>query len=63
MLSVSESYIIGIDISTNDDEACITVAKQNGSRLTLINVIQGEEVTEIYNKLTKNKLERSSKNE
>ena len=61
MLKVSESYIIGIDISPDGDESTLTVAQHVGSRLNLINVFYGQEAENIYNKLTNNKLERGNK--
>ena len=51
MLKVSESLIIGIDI-THEDESVITVARSNGSKLTHVKTITGKEAEDLYNKLT-----------
>lgn len=51
MLKVSETLIIGIDI-TQEDESVITVAKSNGSTLTHVNTITGQEAEDLYKKLT-----------
>ena len=63
MLSVSENYIIGIDISPKGDETTLTVSKHTGSRMMLVNVIQGSEAEDLYCKLTRQIIERSSNNE
>lgn len=51
MLKVSETLIIGIDIA-HEDESVITVAKSNGSTLTHVNTIAGQEAEDLYKKLT-----------
>ena len=59
MLSISESYIIGVDISS-DDEPLISVAKCSGTNLIYTNTIVGEDAKQMYEQLTNKKLERMS---
>lgn len=54
MLKVSESYIIGVDI-TGDDESVITVAQNQGSKWKYINTVVGKDAEEVYEKLINNK--------
>lgn len=49
MLKVSESYILGVDISEND-ELAITISKFTGTRLEQIRTFTGKEAEDIYNK-------------
>ena len=49
---VSESLIIGIDISENGDTATLIVSKKQPGKVTeIVNTFQGEEATELYMKL------------
>jgi ABC-type uncharacterized transport system ATPase component len=52
VLNISETYLIGIDISLKD-EPVMTVIRRNGPKnLTLVNTIVGEEAKSLYEKLT-----------
>ena len=51
-MRVSESLIIGIDISENGDNAVLIVGrKQSGNATEILNAFQGEEAIELYTKL------------
>lgn len=55
MLKVSDTFIVGIDIS-NEDEAVVSVSKNGGSRLEYVNTITGDDAKALYELLTnKNK--------
>jgi hypothetical protein len=56
MLQVSESYIVCIDI-TEDDEAALSITKLTGSTPYYVNTYIGNEAIELYRKLT-NKIKR-----
>jgi hypothetical protein len=58
---ISESYIIGVDISDGEDLPVITVAKSTGSKLTHVNVVIGDEAKDLYEKLTGMSVERVRK--
>ena len=62
MLSISESYILGFDMGL-DDDAVLSVIKQEGNRFSLMKVIIGREAEELYEKLTNKTLERGKENE
>lgn len=55
-LKVSESYIIGIDISDNGDESVLTVSRLNGNKMTVVNTFTGEEAEWMYERLTNQKI-------
>lgn len=49
---VSESLIVGIDISENRDTAVLIVGKKQPKKATeILNAFQGEEAIELYMKL------------
>ena len=51
-MRVSESLVIGIDISENGDNAVLIVGrKQSGTDTEIVNAFQGEEAIELYTKL------------
>lgn len=50
MLKVSESYIVGVDI-TEDDVATISVSKYEGCKFICKKLIQGEDALKIYTNL------------
>jgi hypothetical protein len=51
MLKVSETYVIGVDI-TNDDESVIMISRHTGSGLECVNTITGKDAEELYKTLT-----------
>jgi DNA-directed RNA polymerase subunit RPC12/RpoP len=51
-LKVSESYIVGIDITGGVDVPTLTVTRQNGSKLEIVNVIRGKQEEALYELLT-----------
>lgn len=58
-MSVSETYIIGIDISPDGDESMLTISRHTGVRLELVKVFSGIEAEEMYATLTNRTVERS----
>lgn len=52
MLKLSESYIVGIDIS-EDDECMVTVNRIDGMRIEPVGTIKGEDAKTIYNIINK----------
>ena len=61
-LTISESYILGFDFSP-DDDAVLSVIRQEGNNFHVEKVIVGREAEEIYTKLTNKSLERGKENE
>jgi hypothetical protein len=51
-MGICESYLIGIDISEDGDEAVLTVAEDKGSRVEIVNIITGTKARIIYEQLT-----------
>jgi hypothetical protein len=51
-LKVSETIIIGVDISNDKDISCVQVAKQTGSSFEVVNTFYGEEAEKMYEMLT-----------
>ena len=56
MKNISEFYIIAFDIEEND-EPTLAVAKSGGSDVDLVNVLHGDEVIVLYEKLIKKKID------
>ena len=52
MLKISESYLVSIDISENDEAVMQVVRHEPGSRFTVIKTIVGTEAADLHNKLT-----------
>lgn len=52
MLKLSESYIVGVDIS-EDDECSVTVNRIDGMRIESVGTITGEDAKTIYNIIKK----------
>jgi hypothetical protein len=52
MLKVSESYIVGIDIST-DDEYMATINRIDGMLIKPVAVVTGEDAKTIYDIINK----------
>ena len=50
-MNIADSLSIGIDISSKDGNALVVMRQRGKDEIDLINVIKGEEVIEIYNKL------------
>lgn len=57
MLTVSESYLVSIDISENDEAVIQVVTVERGGNYKCINTITGQEAIDIYTKLTKKEIE------
>lgn len=57
MLKVSESYLVCIDISEDDEAVMQIIRREPGSPLTVIKTIIGAEAVELHNKLTKKEIE------
>lgn len=55
MLKVSETFILGIDISAGKDISCVQVTRQFGNGKEIINTFYGEEAEWTYNHLLNNK--------
>lgn len=55
-LKISESYIVGIDISENNDLSVLTVSHLDGNKMALVNAFRGVEAEEMYERLTKQKI-------
>ena len=49
-MNIADSLSIGVDIS-KDGNALVVMRQRGKDEIDLINVIKGEEVIEIYNKL------------
>lgn len=58
MLEISESYIVGVDISNHKDESIVTVVRRDGKKLTVVNTFIGAEAEQMYKKLIVTKEER-----
>lgn len=56
MLKISESYIIGIDISDTDDTSVMSVSKLGGTKMTIIKTFTGKEAEMMYERLTDQKV-------
>lgn len=56
MKSVSEFYIVAFDIEEGDVPT-LAIAKPGGTDVDLVNIIHGDEVLDLYTKLTKNKID------
>lgn len=52
MLKLSESYIVGVDIS-EDDEYSVTVNRIDGMRIEPVGTITGEDAKTIYDIIKK----------
>lgn len=52
MLKVSDSLVLGYDVSEND-EVKLIITRHTGKKLELINLLTGEKAKEIYNTLIK----------
>lgn len=61
MLKKSESYIVSIDMSS-EDETVLAVAKMSGNKLEIINTLYGEHAEQMYERLTNISLERRNEN-
>lgn len=55
MLRISESYILGFDIS-QEDEAVLTVVTRVSNTLEYVNTLIGEDARAMYEKLTNQSL-------
>ena len=53
-MRINESVIVSVDIHS-DDRAIMVVGSQKNNRMDIINAIQGDEVLELWNRLTKKK--------
>lgn len=52
MLKLSESYIVGVDIS-EDDECSVTINRIDGMRIESVGTVTGEDAKTIYNIIKK----------
>lgn len=48
ILKVSETLILGIDISGGKDISCIQIARQKGNAREIVNTLYGEEAEQTY---------------
>lgn len=53
-LKISESYIVGVDISENKDLSVLTVSRLDRTKMTVVNTFMGAE--EMYEHLTGQKV-------
>lgn len=53
-MRINESVIVSVDIHSGD-RAIMIVGSQKNGRMDIVNAIQGDEVIELWNKLTKKK--------
>lgn len=55
-LKISESYIVGVDISENKDLSVLTVSRLDRTKMTVVNTFMGAEAEEMYEHLTGQKV-------
>lgn len=55
-LKVSESYIIGVDISGDKDLSVLMISRLDGPKMTITKVFHGAEAEEMYERLTDQKV-------
>ena len=55
-LKISESYIVGVDMSENKDLSVLTVSRLDGTKMTVVNTFMGAEAEEMYEHLTGQKV-------
>lgn len=55
-LKVSESYIIGVDISENRDLSVLMVSRLDQNKMTIVHTFNGSEAEEMYERLTNQKI-------
>lgn len=55
-LKISESYIVGVDISENKDLSVLTVSRLDRIKMTVVNTFMGAEAEEMYEHLTGQKV-------
>ena len=55
-LKISESYIVGVDISENKDLSVLTVSRRDRTKMTVVNTFMGAEAEEMYEHLTGQKV-------
>lgn len=46
-----DAFAIGFDCANNGDQACLTVIRQAGDSVEIVNVILGQEAIDLYLKL------------
>lgn len=56
-MKIGTSYIVGFDI-TGSDESTAVVTQYHGARGEIVNIIQGKEAEELYEKISKKKLKK-----
>lgn len=59
MLKISESYIVGVDISDSEDASVFSVSKFDGTKLTIVKTFVGKDAEEMYERLTGQKVGKS----
>lgn len=57
-MNINESVIVSVAISDNGDIPVMVVGKQIGVRVDIINALEGEEVIDLWNKLTGKEVEK-----
>lgn len=57
-MNINESVIVSVAISDNGDNPVMVVGKQIGVRVEVINALAGEEVIDLWNKLTGKEVEK-----
>lgn len=55
MLLVSETLVIGVDISKKDDESAVSICRYDGRKYDLLKIVHGEEALNLYKLLTEEK--------
>jgi hypothetical protein len=51
-LKVSDTYILGVDISADKDISCVQITRRMGDTCEVVNTLYGEEAEEMYKNLT-----------
>lgn len=57
-MRINESVIVSVDIRDNGDNPVMVIGKQNKGRVDIINALAGEEVVDLWNKLTGKEVEK-----
>ena len=55
-LKVSESYIVGVDISSDKDLSVLMISRLDGTKMVITKVFHGVKAEEMYERLTDQKV-------
>lgn len=58
-LKISETYIVGVDI-TDNDVPTITIVTQTNNGMDFVNAVTGDKAVELYELLTNKKFEKGN---